>query len=71
MVLEDERVYARLRQLGFTKLVMVSESPRIAAVEHSTKLVSQRATYHSPVTPLVQGWPTVVQTDDILIKELP
>jgi hypothetical protein len=68
--LEDPKTYARLKELGFTKLVMVSESPLIFAIKRSTQR-TEREVYRGALTPVAEGLPTVLQNDDILIKELP
>ena len=71
--LEDPKIYARLKELGFTKLVMISDSPLLSAVEHqtSTSPTVDRNSYRSKASPIVEQLPTVLQTEDILIKELP
>jgi hypothetical protein len=72
-LLEDPKTYERLKAAGFTKLVMVSESPLLGAIERSTvpRLIPVRDPYSAHTTPKVQSLPTVIQTEDILIKELP
>jgi hypothetical protein len=71
--LEDQKMYRRLKDLGFTKLVMVSESPLLAAVKKSTSpgLSLNRETYAGHTTPIVDKLPTIFQNQDILIKDLP
>jgi hypothetical protein len=64
---------ARLKALGYDKLVMESESP----FENAIQVVNPRQAdfprefYREHLTPQVAAWPTVLQTDDILIKEIP
>ena len=72
-LLENRRTYDRLKEHGFTKLVMVSESPLLAAIRHvtSTSPAVDRQSYRENATPIVDTLPTILQTDDILIKELP
>jgi hypothetical protein len=72
-LLEDKDIYARLKKLGYTKLVMVSESPLIAAIERSNSpgLKTNRHLYQADTTPIVDTLPTVLQNEDILIKDLP
>jgi hypothetical protein len=72
-LLEDKQTCTHLKELGFTKLVMVSESPLLAAIKHNirTSPTVDRESYRLFATPIVDGWPTVIQTEDILIKELP
>ncbi len=72
-LLEDRGTYDRLRKLGFNKLVMVSESPLQTAIRHThqTSAVMKRETYAERATPVVDTLPTVVQNEDILIKNIP
>jgi hypothetical protein len=70
--LEDKKNVQRLKALGFNKLVMVSESPiHTAMMQDSSATLLPRVTYKNFKTPVVDGWPTIFQNDDILIKELP
>jgi hypothetical protein len=71
--LEDPLTLARLKALGFDKLVLVSESPLLSAIQHSTSArpSTDRKSYVSAATPIIDRWRTILQTDDILIKELP
>lgn len=72
-LLEDRATYDRLRQLGFNKLVMVSESPMLTAIRHTheTSAVMKRESYSAQTTPIADTMPTVIQTEDILIKDIP
>jgi hypothetical protein len=72
-LLEDHKIYDRLRQLGFNKLVMVSETPMLTAVRHTheTSATMKRQSYEAAMTPIVKTLPTIIQNEDILIKELP
>src|SRR5947207_14205282 len=72
-LLEDKKTYARLKEAGITKLVMVSESPLHSAIQHftSTSATPDRDVYQTHTTPIVDGLPTVFQNDDLLIKSLP
>jgi hypothetical protein len=72
-LLEDHSVYERLRQLGFNKLVMVSETPMLTAIRHTheTSATMKRESYEAATTPIVKTLPTIFQNEDILIKELP
>jgi len=64
---------ARLKSLGYNKLVMVSESPFENAIQvvNPGQADFPREFYREHLTPQVAAWPTVLQTDDILIKEIP
>jgi len=72
-VFEDPASRARLKALGFTKLVVISESPYHNAIQvvNPGQADIPRGFYRDLVTPLVEKWPTVFQTEDILIKEIP
>jgi hypothetical protein len=64
---------AKLKSLGYNKLVMVSESPFQNAVQvvNPGQAGIPRKFYRESLTPQVEQWPTLVQTEDILIKEIP
>ncbi len=72
-LLENADNLKRLKALGYTKLVMMSVPPLLTAAQQinpgESKL--QRQTYREFMTPVVKDWPTLYQTDDILIKEIP
>ena len=72
-VFEDAASYARLKQLGFTKLVIISESPFHNAIQvvNPGQTDMPRLLAKSFVTPLVTAWPTDYETEDIIIKEIP
>jgi hypothetical protein len=72
-ILEDRQFYERLKKLGYSKLVMVSQPPLLAAVQHSTSISAtvDRVSYEKFTTPIVEQLPTVLKTEDILIKDLP
>ncbi len=71
--LEMPETLKRIQELGYTKLVMISESPMLLAVQQSNPGQSsrQRASYRANITPVADGWRTLYQTEDILIKEIP
>ena len=64
---------AKLKSLGYNKLVMASESPFQNAVQvvNPGQAGIPREFYHDRMTPLVEKWPTAFQTEDILIKQIP
>jgi hypothetical protein len=72
-MVEDPQKLQRLRQLGYTKLVMISASPLLMALEQvnpgSADL--RRHSYRQELTPTAESWPTIYQSDDILIKAIP
>jgi len=63
----------RLRDLGYSKLVMISESPLLhaAQVTNPGNAGYQRRTYEQVLTERVRSWPTVYEDEDILIKDVP
>ena len=71
--LEKPENLARLKALGYNKLVMISESPLLWALQviNPGQTHQQRETYHHALTPIADQWPTVFQSDDILIKAIP
>ena len=71
--LEKPEKLKRIQDLGYTKLVMISESPMLLAVQQSNpgQSLQQRASYRANITPVADGWRTLYQTEDILIKEIP
>jgi hypothetical protein len=62
----------RLRNLGFNRVVLISESPLMAAIQQTRPASSyQRRKYPASISPIVDEWPIVFQSEDILIKEIP
>jgi len=72
-MLEDKKARERLLSLGYTKLVMISDSPLLNALGmiDPGALGKQRPTYHENLTTVAEPWTTLLQSEDILIKELP
>ena len=70
---ENEATYSRLKELGFDKLVILSQSPFQNAIEivNPGQTGIPRVMAKSFLTPLVEKWPTVYATDDIIIKTIP
>ncbi len=71
--LENPANLARIKELGYNKLVMISESPLLHAVQviNPGQARLARETYHLHLTHVADGWKTLFQNDDILIKEIP
>ena len=71
--LEKPENLTRIKELGFTKLVMVSSSPMLAAVQQTNPGQSdtRRDSYRKCMTDVVNAWPTLMETEDVLIKEIP
>ncbi len=62
----------RLKELGYTKLVMVSESPVRFAVEASNPgSKRKRRFYPQTISETVDAWPAIYRSDDLLIKQIP
>ena len=70
---EDPAVYARLKALGYDRLVIISQSPFQNAIQivnpGQTGLPREMARDY--LTPRIEKWPTDFANDDIIIKELP
>jgi hypothetical protein len=63
---------ARLRELGFNRVVLLSESPLFAAVQQvNPGNRYERGRYPASVSPIVDAWPAVFQNEDIVIKQIP
>lgn len=69
---EDDNL-RKLRQLGYNKLVLISESPLAAALQMTNPGGAdyRRRTYKDAMTLEAEAWPTVHADADILIKRLP
>jgi hypothetical protein len=72
-LLENPENLQRLKALGFNKLVMISESPLMDAVQRSRPggTHRKRELYSDTLTPTARAWPSIWETDDLLIKNLP
>jgi hypothetical protein len=64
--------FRRLKELGYNKLVMISESPTIFA-SHAVNVTGAktRDSYPRSISPTVDAWPVVYQSDDVIIKTIP
>ena len=64
---------SELKQLGFNKLVIVSDSPFQTAIQavNPGQTGVRRGMAKDCVTPLLENWPTVLATDDVIIKDIP
>ena len=62
----------RLKELGYNKLVLISESPtRFAAVAKNPGSKRKRDYYPRAISPTIDSWPVIYQSEDILIKDIP
>jgi len=71
-LLTSEPDLRRLKALGYSKLVLMSESPVQFAVEAvNPGSERERRYYPASISPVVDGWPVVYRSEDMLIKEIP
>ena len=72
-VLEDNAKRQRLLALGFNKLVMISESPLLNALQQTNpgNYSRQRVSYRESLTPVAEPFKTLFESPDVLIKEMP
>jgi hypothetical protein len=71
-LLNEPAPLRRLKELGYTKLVLLSESPvKFAAVAVNPGSHRLREFYPATISPAVDSWPVVFRSEDILIKEIP
>ena len=70
---EDAEKYAQLKKLGFNKMVILSESPYQNAIQivNPGQTGIRRIFAKDFISPRVEKWPTVYETEDIVIKEIP
>ena len=70
---EDPETLQTLKSLGYTKLVALSESPLLAAVQATNpgSAMHERIVWPSFMTEKSQAWTTVYESKDTMIKELP
>ncbi|MBE2179403.1 MAG: glycosyltransferase family 39 protein [Chthoniobacterales bacterium] len=71
--LDENDNLRRLRDLGYTKLVLIGESPLAAALQMTNPGGAdyQRRTYEPALSPASREWTTVHQDADLIIKQLP
>jgi hypothetical protein len=71
-LLNSDTDLARLKSLGYNRLVLLSESPtQFAAQALNPGMKRRRFIYPAHISPRVDAWPVFYQTEDILIKEIP
>lgn len=71
-LLDNEADLARLKSLGYNKLVMISESPvQFAAQAINPGNKRRRYYYPKTISPAVDAWPVVYQSEDLVIKTIP
>jgi hypothetical protein len=71
-LLASESDLRRLKSLGYNKLVLISESTAQFAVQAvNPGSTRKRFYYPKTISPIVDAWPVVYQSEEILIKEIP
>jgi hypothetical protein len=63
----------RLRELGYNKLVLISESPLLTALQMTNPGGAdyRRRSHADAMSLKAEAWPTIHADADLLIKELP
>ena len=71
--LENETDFRRLKELGYNKLVMISESPLLHSLQVTNPGSADRVrqSYSIKRTPFVEEWPVIHRDEDIIIQEIP
>jgi hypothetical protein len=71
--IEDPANLKKLKDLGYNKLVMISESPLMHAIQATNPRESsrKRQSYEQQRTKVVENWPVMYQTEDIIIQYIP
>lgn len=71
--LEDPENLKKLKRLGYNKLVMISESPMLHAIQATNpgQADKLRELYQVNRTAVAENWPVLYQTEDVVIQEIP
>lgn len=72
-LLESDEFIQKASELGYTKLVLLSESPLVSAARKTNPGGStyQRATWKDFQMPPAIEWPILLESEDIVIREIP
>jgi hypothetical protein len=72
-VFADPAKFAQLKALGFTKLVMISQSPYQNAIQiiNPGQTAMRRQLASDYLTPQVNQWTTELANDRVIIKDIP
>lgn len=71
--IRDTASRERLAELGYAKIVFISESPLV----HAAQVINpggqgrKRETYHGALVPEISAWPEVFSSEDLLILAVP
>lgn len=70
---ETPSMLERLKELGYNKIILISESPLLHALQvvNPGQSDHKRELYYDADIPLLQSWPTIYQDDNIFIKRIP
>jgi len=70
---KDPATLRRLKELGYSKLVMLSESPLLWALKKTNpgSAALDRESYRAEWSDRIDDWPNEVITEDIVIKTIP
>jgi hypothetical protein len=72
-LLDNPEAYRRLKELGYTKIVLLRESPLVTALfrVHPGNAGMEAPTYTKYLTPKIRELPTLFENEDVLIKAMP
>jgi 4-amino-4-deoxy-L-arabinose transferase-like glycosyltransferase len=71
--LENPESSRRLKELGYNKLAIASESPVLHAVQVANLCSAdlQRISWQTLIPEKAQSWPTLHESEDLIIKQIP
>jgi hypothetical protein len=71
--LEDSANLKKARELGFTKLVVVRESPLLVALQKTNPGGAEYSAepFSSALSPITVRWPTLYKDEQLMIREIP
>ena len=71
--LEDLSNFKKARELGFTKLVVVRESPLLVALQKTNPGGADYSAepFSRSLSPITARWPTLYQDEQLMIREIP
>jgi hypothetical protein len=70
--LENPESARRLKELGYNKLAIASESPLLHAVQVTNPGSAnlQRITWQTLIPEKARSWPTLFESEDLVIKQI-
>lgn len=71
--LEDPQILGKLKELGYNRLVLISQSPLLHSlmVTNPGGGTQKREVYQTALSPIAQDWPIVIENADIQIRKIP